>query len=318
MDIEKFVLVNPNGVLEKQEAGLFLKGQATGIGQVTEEPVESWGRITWRRFCKNKVALWSLILFFLIILIAVLAPIIAPFDPSQTVGAFDDAPSAVHLLGTDDVGRDVLSRLIYGSQVSLIVGIGSVSIYAAIGITLGLLSGYFGGVVDSLIMRITEVFMAYPQFMIIMVIVSLIGPNMMTVMLVMGLMGWPPLCRLVRGEVLRVKSLDYVAAAEVTGYSPATIVFQHILPNVLSPILVNATFGIASAILIEASLSFLGMGVQPPASSWGNMLTSAQSITVLSEEPWRWIPPGIAILIAVLTINFLGDGLNEAIDGDAK
>jgi peptide/nickel transport system permease protein len=312
MDVDKFVLVNRTGA--KDACGNLITEDAVA----GTESQDSWARLTWRRFCKNKTALWSLVLFAAIILMAILAPIISPFDPTQTVGAFDEAPSGAHLFGTDDVGRDVLSRLIYGSQVSLIVGIGSVIIYAIIGITLGLLSGYFGGVIDGAIMRVTEVFMAYPQFMIILVIVSLIGPNMMTVMLVMGLMGWPPICRLVRGEVLRIKSLDYIAASVVTGYSPCTIVFQHILPNVLSPILVNATFGIASAILTEAGLSFLGMGVQPPAASWGNMLTSAQSITVLSAEPWRWIPPGIAILVAVLTINFLGDGLNEAIEGDSK
>lgn len=314
MDPKKFVLLH-------QAAGTGSMPVLTVPAekeQPADDAMESWGKITWRRFCQNKAAVYSLFIFIVIILMAVLAPVISPYDPAQTVGAFDESPSSLFLLGTDDVGRDVLSRLIYGSQVSLIVGIGSVVMYALIGVTLGLLSGYFGGWIDSLIMRITEVFMSYPQFMIILVIVSLIGPNMMTVMLVMGLMGWPPICRLVRGEVMRIKSIDYVAAAIVTGYSPLTIVFRHILPNVLSPILVNCTFGIANAILTEAALSFLGMGVQPPASSWGNMLTSAQSIMILSEEPWRWIPPGIAILIAVLTINFLGDGLNEAINGDAK
>lgn len=318
MNTDKFVLLSNNGASGDLTADSLYDGVKDKKDEAAEEAQESWAKITWRRFCRNKVALGSMILFFGIMLVAVLAPLLAPFDPNQTVGAFAAAPSTVHPLGTDDVGRDVLSRLIYGSQVSLIVGIGSVLIYVSIGIAMGLLSGYFGGVVDSVIMRITEVFMAYPHFMIIMVIVSLIGPNMWTVMLVMGFMGWPPLCRLVRGEVLKVKAMDYVASAIVTGYSPYTIVFKHILPNVLSPILVNATFGIASAILMEASLSFLGMGVQPPTSSWGNMLTSAQSLTVLSEEPWRWIPPGIAILVAVLTINFLGDGLNEAVGGDAK
>ncbi|MDU2065538.1 MAG: ABC transporter permease [Sporomusaceae bacterium] len=319
MSVDKFTLVHMNSA-----------GSATGLAvldsvadkelvvEATREKNETWLQITWRRFCQNRVAFWSLILFLAVIAIACFAPIISPFNPNQTVGDFDAAPSGTHLLGTDDVGRDVLSRLIFGARVSLIVGIGSVVIYAAIGITLGLLSGYFGGIIDSLIMRITEVFMAYPHFLIIMVIVSLIGPNMMTVMLVMGFMGWPPICRLVRGEVFRVKSLDYIAVARVTGYSPLTIVFKHILPNVLSPIMVNATFGIASAILMEASLSFLGMGVQPPTASWGNMLTSAQSLTVLSEEPWRWIPPGMAILLAVLTVNFLGDGLNEAVGGESK
>ena len=318
MNTDKLVMASNNGAFGELTADSLCDGVENKKDEAAEEAAESWGQITWRRFRRNKVALGSMILFLGIILMAVLAPIISPFDPNQTVGDFAAAPSATHLLGTDDVGRDGLSRLIYGARVSLIVGIGSVLIYASIGIALGLLSGYFGGLVDSVLMRITEVFMAYPHFMIIMVIVSLIGPNMMTVMLVMGFMGWPPICRLVRGEVLKVKSMDYIASAVVTGYSPYTIVFKHILPNVLSPILVNATFGIASAILMEASLSFLGMGVQPPTASWGNILTSAQSLTILSEEPWRWIPPGIAILIAVLTINFLGDGLNEAVGGDAK
>ncbi len=313
MDPKKFVLLHQTQGAADMPAAVPAEHEQAGTDEL-----ESWGKITWRRFCQNKAAVYSMIILIITILIAVLAPVIAPYDPAQTVGAFDESPSSSFLLGTDDVGRDVLSRLIYGSQVSLIVGIGSVCIYALIGVTLGLLSGYFGGWLDGLIMRMTEVFMSYPQFMIILVIVSLIGPNMLTVMLVMGFMGWPPICRLVRGEVMRIKSIDYVAAAIVTGYSPCTIVFRHILPNVLSPILVNCTFGIAQAILIEAALSFLGMGVQPPVSSWGNMLTSAQSIMILSEEPWRWIPPGIAILIAVLTINFLGDGLNEAIHGDAK
>lgn len=313
MDPKKFVLLHQTQGAADMPAAVPAEHEQAGTDEL-----ESWGKITWRRFCQNKAAVYSMVILIITILIAVLAPVIAPYDPAQTVGAFDESPSSSFLLGTDDVGRDVLSRLIYGSQVSLIVGIGSVCIYALIGVTLGLLSGYFGGWLDGLIMRMTEVFMSYPQFMIILVIVSLIGPNMMTVMLVMGLMGWPPICRLVRGEVMRIKTIDYVAAAIVTGYSPCTIVFRHILPNVLSPILVNCTFGIAQAILIEAALSFLGMGVQPPASSWGNMLTSAQSIMILSEEPWRWIPPGIAILIAVLTINFLGDGLNEAIHGDTK
>lgn len=311
-ELNRFELLHANSI----GAAFGLNHEADRKADQASEPIESWGKITWRRFCKNKVAVASLIVFALIILIAILAPIISPYSPVESVGSFDAPPDASHMLGTDDVGRDNLTRLIWGSRVSLFVGVGSVIIYAIIGITLGLVSGFFGGWIDMVIMRITEVFMSYPRFMIILVIVSLIGPNMFTVMLVMGFMGWPPICRLVRGQVLSIKTQDYIAAAIVTGYSPLTIVFKHILPNTVSPILVNCTFGIAQAILMEAALSFLGMGVQPPASSWGNMLTAAQSIMILSEEPWRWIPPGLAILLAVLTINFLGDGLNEAIQGD--
>lgn len=307
----------PAGAPGEETSPLDLAGAEAAEG-TAQELSETWLSITMRRFRRNRVALVSMIVFLAVIAIAILAPVLAPYDPNVTQGAFEAEPSVEYLLGTDDVGRDVLSRLIYGSRVSLIVSIGAVAIYVCIGITLGLISGFFGGVTDSVIMRITEVFMAYPHFMIILVIVSLIGPNMLTVTLVIGFMGWPPLCRLVRGEVMRIKSLDYVAAALVTGYSPLTIVFKQILPNVLSPILVNATFGIANCILVEATLSFLGMGVQPPTASWGNMLTGAQSITVLTNEPWRWIPPGIAILIVVLAVNFLGDGLREAVEGDSR
>ncbi len=271
-----------------------------------------------RRFAKNKVAMVSLILFIILILVAVLAPIITPYPPNKTVGGFEAAPDEVFRLGTDEVGRDVLSRLIYGARVSLIVSMGSVAIYVIIGTTLGLVSGYFGGYIDSTIMRITEVFMSYPYFMVILVLVSLIGPSIWTVTFVLGFLGWPPLCRLVRGQVLSIKTIDFISAAKATGYSTTSILFKQILPNVLSLILVNATFGIANAILTEASLSFLGMGVRPPAASWGNMLSNAQSLTVLSMQPWRWVPAGIVILIAVLVINFIGDGLRDAVEGETK
>nr|WP_312578307.1 oligopeptide ABC transporter permease [Sedimentibacter sp.] len=271
-----------------------------------------------KRFIKNKVASVSLILFVIIILTAIFAPQIAPYSPNETQGYFESAPDSDYLLGTDEVGRDVLSRLIYGSRVSLIVGVGSVFIYVLIGTVLGLISGYFGGVIDSSIMRITEVFMSFPYFMVILVLVSLIGPSMWTVTFVLGLLSWPPLCRLIRGQVLTIKGLDFIQAAIATGYSTTSILFRHILPNVLSIIFVNATFGIANAILTEASLSFLGMGVRPPSASWGNMLSNAQSLTVLSREPWRWVPAGFMILISVLAVNFIGDGLRDAVEGETK
>jgi peptide/nickel transport system permease protein len=271
-----------------------------------------------RRFAKNKVAMLSLVLFILLILVAVFAPVISPYPPNKTVGNFEAAPSSSFHLGTDEVGRDVLSRLIYGARVSLIVSMGSVAIYVIIGTTLGLISGYFGGITDSTIMRITEVFMSYPYFMVILVLVSLIGPSIWTVTFVLGFLGWPSLCRLVRGQVLSIKTIDFISAAKATGYSTTSILFKQILPNVLSIILVNATFGIANAILTEASLSFLGMGVRPPSASWGNMLSNAQSLTVLSMQPWRWVPAGIVILVSVLVINFIGDGLRDAVEGETK
>ncbi|MFT8319242.1 MAG: oligopeptide ABC transporter permease [Sporolactobacillus sp.] len=280
----------------------------------TAEKEESYLHMIIRRFLKHKLAVSGLVVFALIILIALLAPVLSPYDPARSFNEFEAAPSAAHLLGTDPVGRDVMSRLVYGSQVSVIVGIGAVAIYVVIGVVLGLLAGYFGKWVDMIIMRLTDVFMSFPYFMVILVLVSIIGPSLFNITFVIGLLGWPAIARLVRGSVLSIKEMDYVKAGVALGYSTPKILFQHILPNAMAPILVNATFGVASAIIMEASLSFLGMGVRPPAASWGNMLTQAESITVLSSQPWLWIPPGVMIFLAVLSVNFIGDGLRDAIE----
>ncbi|MDF2909956.1 MAG: transporter permease [Sporolactobacillus laevolacticus] len=301
--------LNPNKNVPETEG---LKSSEQILLQLGEE--ESYLHMVMRRFLKHKLAVAGLIVFGLIILIAALAPVISPHDPYKNFGEFEAAPSATHILGTDPVGRDVMSRLIYGAQVSIAVGIGAVAIYVAVGIVLGLVAGYFGKWVDMLIMRLTDIFMSFPYFMVILVLVSIIGPSLFNITFVIGLLGWPAIARLVRGSVLSIKEMDYVKAGVALGYSTPKILFQHILPNALAPILVNATFGVASAIIMEASLSFLGMGVRPPAASWGNMLTQAESITVLSSQPWLWIPPGLMILLAVLSINFIGDGLRDAIE----
>ncbi|OJF92162.1 ABC transporter permease [Alkalibacterium sp. 20] len=279
---------------------------------------DSYIKTVAKRFLKNKIAVISLVIFLILLSTAVFANQIAPHPRDASVGMFQAAPYDNFYLGTDDIGRDVLTRLIHGTQVSMIVGIGSVFVYVIIGTTLGLVSGYFGGFVDSIIMRITEAFMSFPFFMVILTLVSLLGSGIWVVTIVLGTLGWPPLCRLVRGQVLTLKEQDFVLAAVSTGYSVPGILFIHILPNVLSPILVNATFGIATAILTEASLSFLGVGVQKPRPSWGNILSEAQSLRVLTSEPWRWVPAGILIFIAVLAINFIGEGLREAIEGETK
>lgn len=279
---------------------------------------DSYIKTVAKRFFKNKVAVVSLVIFIILVLTAVFANQLAPHPRDVSVGQFQAAPYDNFYLGTDDIGRDVLSRLIHGTQVSMIVGLGSVLVYVVIGTTLGLVSGYFGGVVDSVIMRITEAFMSFPFFMVILTLVTLLGSGLWVVTAVLGFLSWPTLCRLVRGQVLTLKKQDFVLAAVATGYSTPGILFIHILPNVLSPILVNATFGIATAILTEASLSFLGVGVQRPRPSWGNILSEAQSLRVLAYEPWRWVPAGILIFVAVLAINFIGDGLRQAIEGENK
>ncbi|MCQ2010505.1 ABC transporter permease [Sporolactobacillus sp. STSJ-5] len=301
--------LNPNKNVPEAD-GLATSEQM--IAKLGDE--ESYLHMVSRRFFKHRLAFIGLIVFLLIILIAALAPVIAPHDPNKIFNEFEAAPSATHILGTDPVGRDVMSRLIYGAQVSISVGIGAVAIYVAIGIVLGLVAGYFGKWIDMIIMRLTDIFMSFPYFMVILVLVSIIGPSLFNITIVIGLLGWPAIARLVRGSVLSIKEMDYVKAGVALGYSTPKILFQHILPNALAPILVNATFGVASAIIMEASLSFLGMGVRPPAASWGNMLTQAESITVLSSQPWLWIPPGMMILLAVLSVNFIGDGLRDAIE----
>jgi peptide/nickel transport system permease protein len=303
--------------LAKRE--VVTKGSTNGEGpheELLQElgKEESYIRVICKRFLKHHLAVVGIILLTSIVLMAIFAPWIAPKDPYEVTGNFGSPPSSEHLLGTDQVGRDVLSRLIYATRVSLMVGVGAVAIYVTIGTILGAVSAYFGGWVDMLFMRVTDVFMSFPQLMVTLVIVSIMGPNLTNVILVLGVLGWPPAARLVRGSVLSLKQMDFVKASVVLGLSTPRILFGHILPNALAPLLVHATFGMAGAIVIEASLSFLGMGVQPPTASWGNMLTDAQSLTVLTSQPWLWVPPGIMIVIAVLSINFIGDGLRDAVD----
>lgn len=289
---------------------------AYDVAQAKQAREAGYWQLLFKRFSRHKMAVLGLIVFITLILIAVLAPYLAPYDPNMTVGPFQTGPSVQHWLGTDEIGRDVLSRIIYGDRISLLVGVISVLIYTVLGTALGLVSGFLGGIWDTVIMRLTEVIMSFPHFMVILVVVSVIGPSVWTVTLVIGLFGWPSLCRLVRGEVMKLRRADYVQAAVASGYSTPSILFKHIFPNVLSPILVNMTFGISTSIITEASLSFLGVGVIPPTASWGNILANAQSLTVLSSQPWRWVPAGIMIFIAVLSINFIGDGLRSAIEGE--
>lgn len=295
----------------------------TGIKNELETPPISYTelgkeetpfRLIVKRFMKHRLAVAGSIFMLLIILIAIFAPVIAPKEPFQVYDEFSAPPSAEHWLGTDQVGRDLFTRLIYASRVSMMVGLGAVLIYSIIGTIVGAVSGYFGGWVDIMLMRLTDVFMSFPSLMLILVVVSILGPNLLNIIWILGLLGWPSVARLVRGSVLSLKHVDFVKSGVVLGLSTPRILFLHILPNAIAPILVQATFGIAAAIIVEASLSFLGMGVQPPTASWGNMLTDAQSLTVLTSQPWLWVPPGIMIVLVVLAINFIGDGLRDALD----
>jgi len=246
---------------------------------------------------------------------AIGAPVVAPQSPIDSdLQALRQAPSAEHWLGTDLIGRDVWSRIIYGSRTSLSVGILAVALYMMIGSLLGAVAGYFGGIPDQIIMRCTDTLMSLPSLLLIIVFVSVVGPSLTSIIIVIGLLGWPGACRVVRGQFLALREEEYVTAARVVGASAGQIIFRHMLPNVLSPLIVVATFGVANAILLEASLSFLGLGVRPPTPSWGGILNEAQSPTILSTMPWLWLSPGLAIAIVVLAVNFVGDGIRDAVD----
>jgi len=275
--------------------------------------------MVFRQFLQHRLAVLGMVMLVLISLSALFADVLAPYDPTYIdPGFLNDAPSRAHPLGLDQIGRDVFSRLLYGGRVSLSVGVVAVAIYMSIGLVVGSLAGYFGGVVDSVISRIIDVILSFPRLMLILVLVSVLGPGLRNIMLILGVLGWPGVARIVRGEILRLRVQEYVLAARAIGVSNRRILIRHILPNAMGPVLVAATFGMAVAILQEAGLSFLGLGVQPPASSWGQMLNQARSLTVLESKPWLWVPPGMSILLSVLSINFMGDGLRDALDPELR
>jgi len=271
-----------------------------------------------RRFFRHRLAVLGLAIVLLELALVLAAAHIAPDPYRPDPLAFRAAPSAAHKLGTDALGRDVWARLLHGGRVSLSVGLISTAISAAIGTPIGLLTGYRRGAIDTFFMRLADTFMSVPSIMLILTLVAVIGPSIWSVMAVIGVLGWPHFARLARGSVLRLREMEFVAAAQAIGASDRAVMFRHLLPNAMAPLLVAATFRMSQAILLEASLSFLGMGVQPPQASWGNMLYDAQSITVLSNMPWIWVPPGVAIVITVLAINFIGDGLRDALDPQMK
>jgi len=274
----------------------------------------SYGRFVWRRFLRHKAGVISAVVLIILVTAAVLAPLIAPHDPAAIVGPFNAAPSAQYLLGTDQVGRDVLSRLLYGIRVSLLVGFLATLISTVIGVVLGLISGYFGGWADMLIMRFTDMVMSFPYILLVLVMAAIFEPGMWNIILILGFVDWPGVARLVRGNTLSLRETNFVKSSIVAGMPKRHILFSEILPNTIAPVLVYATSVLAMSILDEAALSFLGMGVQPPTASLGNMLNGAQSLTVLTSRPWLWVPPGVVIIILVICINYIGDALRDAVD----
>lgn len=287
-------------------------------GAAPDEGAGLW-TLAWRRLRRNPRAMLGLYLLIILALSAMFAPYLTNHDRDAIdMMMVEQAPSAQHWLGTDDLGRDVFTRLMYGGRVSLTVGLVAVSIYLCIGVVLGSIAGYYGRAVDNVIMRVTDVIMVLPFFPLALTMAAVLGPSVYNTMIIIGLLGWTGICRLVRGEFLSLRRRDFVEAAQAEGASDARIIFRHILPNAMAPIMVAATLGVAGAVLSEAGLSFLGLGVQQPMPSWGNMLSSAISLRVLLLRPWLWIPPGLIIFVAVLAVNLLGDGLRDALDPRLK
>jgi peptide/nickel transport system permease protein len=282
-------------------------------GETDDDSAETPMARALRRLLRRRGAVFGLFVIALLVAAALLAPLISPYDPSlQTWTAVRKAPSALHWFGTDDVGRDVLARVIYGAQASLMAGIISVAIAIALGVPAGLIAGYVGGFVDALFGRITDAMLACPFLILAIALAAFLGPSLGNAMIAIGITTTPIFVRLTRAQVMAVKVEDYVEAARAVGNPHWRIALVHILPNILPALLVQATLSLAAAIIAEAALSFLGLGQQPPAPSWGSMLNSAQRFLV--NAPWMAVWPGLAIFLAVLSFNLVGDGLRDALD----
>lgn len=269
-----------------------------------------------KQLLRDKIGRIGFFGVIIVLLVAALAPILSPMDPIKMHSALLQAPNSEFLLGTDEFGRDILSRIIYGARVSIMVGFLAVSIGALFGLVLGLMAGYFEGPIDNIIMRVMDVLFAFPSILLALAIVAVLGPDLMNTIIAIGIVRIPVFTRTIRTEVLSVKNLEYITSAVSIGVKDYGIIKRHILPNVLSPFIVQMTLGLSSAILVEASLSFLGMGIQPPDPSWGSMLSESRRIMELA--PWTVIAPTIAIVFSILSFNILGDSIRDILDPKLK
>ncbi len=280
--------------------------------------VSQWN-MTITRLKKNRRAVISFYVLCVIILLILLVPVVSPYDILDTnLNMTDQPPSASYWFGTDNLGRDLFTRLWAGGRMSLLIAIAVVFLEVIIGIVLGSVSGYYGGRTDSVIMRITEIFMCFPFLMICITIIAIFGSSVRNLVLVLALLGWPGIARIVRGQILSLKELEFMEACEALGISDSKRIFKHLLPNVMASVIVFSTLGMASVILTETALSFLGLGVSATTPTWGNMIQIARNLYIIQGRAWQWIPPGVAIFVTVLAFNLLGDGLRDALDPKLK
>ncbi len=295
--------------------------EAKKVKTSSHEEIEGPWQMMWKRFRKNKIAMSGLIIFVILLLFVVAGPILSPFDPNYMDYAnVNHGPTIDHLLGTDELGRDYLTRLMVGGRISLMVGLFAVVISIVLGCAVGGIAGYYGGVIDNLMMRFTEIVSAFPFLPLAISVSAVVGTRvpaeykMYITMMVIGLLSWTGLARMIRGQVLSLREQEFMHAAKALGLSDTRIVVRHLLPNTLAYIIVYSTLGMAGAIMSESALSFLGLGVTPPTPTWGNMVQYARDLFTLKTRPWLWIPPGLCILLAVMSINLIGDGLRDAFD----
>ncbi len=291
-------------------------GSAIDLRAQEEAMARSMWRITLQRMKRSKTAMIGLTIVALLLVVALLADVVAPYSPTETTPASISPPTWQNLMGTDLLGRDVLSRVIHGSRVSVYVGMVSIILAIVVGIPLGTVAGFYGGRIDQVIMRIMDIILAFPIFLLAIVIMVILEPNTTNVVLALSIVRIPILARIVRGSVLSVKETEYIEAVKALSLSQVRVLGRHVLPNCLAPIIVTSTLNIGNAIIIEASLSFLGLGTQPPTPTWGWDLK--QNLTLIELNPWITIFPGLAILVTVLAFNLLGDGLRDALDPRLK
>lgn len=289
---------------------------ATKLGEdnsLDKTKVVTQGTIIWENFKRHKIAVVASVLLLIIALACFAAPIVAPYKfDAINLSAIRNPPSAGHWMGTDDLGRDLLTRILYGGRISIMIGILSALVGTGLGALIGAVAGFYGGQTDNMLMRFTDIAYSIPTLPLLIVLSSFSNSAVPIMVLIIGFLSWMTTARVVRGSVLSVKEKEYVEAARMIGASDGVIIWQHILPNIAGPIIVGTTLGVGNAIIIESSLSFLGLGVQPPTPTWGNMLMDSQA--TMASKPWLTIFPGLAILLIVLAVNFIGDGLHDALD----
>ncbi|MDL2220252.1 ABC transporter permease [Eubacteriales bacterium OttesenSCG-928-N14] len=282
------------------------------------KPRSYWGSVFFR-LRSNRRAMISLFLLLTIVLGCILVPMLSPYDYiSYDVPNRNQPPSLAHPLGTDSLGRDLMVRLFQGGRISLGISLAVTFIQCVLGVVLGCLAGFYGGIIDTIIMRISEIFMSFPFLIMCITIVSVFGSSSFALIFTLAILSWPSITRIVRGQILTLREQEYMEACEALGISDYRRIFRHLLPNVLAYVIVYATLGMASVILTETSLSFLGLGVAPPMPTWGNLIQEARNMTVIASRVWIWVPPGVMIFLSVMCFNLLGDGLRDAIDPKMK